>query len=329
MTRQRHHTRRARVSVVAGVATVALGMAGLVSGCGSSNTGSFASQPTASNTSVSLLQQPWDDLDAENMIAKQLLGKLGYQAHIKKLSVAVGAKSLETGKIDGYLGNWWPSQKPDFGDIIASGKVKVLGDLATGTQYAPAIPGKFAKKLNIDSLAQLDKHGAAFGYKIYGIESGTPGDKTIKKMISHNDYGLGNWKLVPSSTPAMLSQAKRAVKRNQPIVFLGWSPHWMVSQFHLVFLKDPKGVWGQAGRIRTVVNANFAKKNPNVTKFLGNMKFSVSEAGQFYVLHDKKHQSYQQIAGDWIKANPQKVKKFLDGVKSAKGKPAGSVVFGS
>jgi glycine betaine/proline transport system substrate-binding protein len=329
MTTQRRHGLRARLPLIAGSVAVALAVTGLTSGCGTSGAGSFASQSKGGNTSVSLLQQPWDDLDAENMIAKQLLGKLGYQVHIKKLSVAVGAKSLETGKIDGYLGNWWPSQKPDLGKIISSGKVKVLGNLATGTQYAPAIPGKFAKKLHIDSLAQLDKHGAAFGHKIYGIESGTPGDKTIKKMIHNNDYGLGDWKLVPSSTPAMLSQAKRAVKRDQPIVFLGWSPHWMVSQFHLAFLKDPKGVWGQAGRIRTVVNTDFSKKNPNVTKFLGNLTFSVAEAGQFYVLHDKQHQSYSKIARDWIKAHPQKVTKFVDGVKSVKGKPATSVVSGS
>jgi glycine betaine/proline transport system substrate-binding protein len=316
----------------AAVAVLAAAVAATLGGCGAANSGNgngFAAQPKAGATTVTLLDQPWDDLETENVISKQLLGKLGYQVQIESLAVDVGAQSMQTGKIDGYLGNWWPSQKPTFGKIINSGQVKVLGTLLSGTQYAPAIPGEDAKKMHIDSLAQLAAHGAAFGHKIYGIEAGTPGNATVQKMIDDNDYGLGSWKLVPSSTPAMLSQVQRSVSQHQPIVFLGWSPHWMTVQFHTVFLKDPKGVWGGAGEIRTLVNAQFAKQSPNVTRFLGNLHFTTAEAGQFYYQHDKQGKSYGDIARAWIKANPDAVRSFLAGVKSTSGKPAASVVLGS
>lgn len=309
----------------------ALALAGLTlaSGCGSGGNGSFASTTKTGATSVSLLSEPWDDLETENVIAQQLLDKLGYQVSVDSLAVDVGAKSMETGKIDGYLGNWWPSQKSTFGSVINSGKVKLLGTLLTGTEYAPAVPGVFASKYHISSLADLAKYGDQFDHKIYGIEPGTPGNATIEKMIKANDYGLGGWTMVPSSTPAMLAQVQRSIGENKPIVFLGWSPHWMTGQYHTVFLKDPKGVWGGGGEIRTLVNSDFATKSPNVTTFLGNLKFNTVQAGQFYYQHDKLHQSYDAIATAWIAKNPATVKKFLDGVTSTSGKSAESVVFGS
>lgn len=300
-----------------------------VAGCGSTQTSGFAQTQAKGSNTVTLLDEPWDDLRAENVIAKQLLGKIGYTANIDSVAVDVGAKSMQAGKIDAFLGNWWPSQKPTFGSMINSGQIKVVGTLLTGTEYAPAVPGVFATKYHINSLADLAAHGAAFGHQIYGIEPGTPGNATVQKMIDHNDYGLGNWKLVQSSTPAMLTQVERAIKANQPIAFLAWSPHWMTLQFHTVFLKDPKHVWGGAGEIRTIVTKKFAQSSPNVTRMLSQMKFTTSEASAFYLQHDKQGKGYGEIARSWIKSHPDAVKAFLAGVKAANGKPAQSVVFGS
>jgi glycine betaine/proline transport system substrate-binding protein len=303
----------------------------LLAACSSGSSGSngFAqAQSQGSARSVVLLDEPWDDLEAENVIAKQLLTKLGYGATIDDLAVDVGAKSMENGQVDAFLGNWWPSQKPTFGTMISQGQVKVLGTLLTGTQYAPAVPGETAQKYHISSLADLAKHGAAFGYKIYGIEPGTPGNQTLLKMISNNDYGLGKWQVVQSSTPAMLAQVERAVTQHQPIAFLGWSPHWMVPQFHTVFLADPLHAWGGAGEIRTVVSASFTRQSPQITRFLANLKFTTDQAGEFYLQHDKQGMSYTAIASAWIEANPGQVRQFLAGVRAENGKPAQTVVSG-
>jgi glycine betaine/proline transport system substrate-binding protein len=324
---------RIRKAVTAKIMTVGtcLALLPLMAACSSGSTGSngFAQTQSKGNArSVVLLNEPWDDLEAENVIAQQLLSKLGYSASIDDLAVDVGAKSMEDGQVDAFLGNWWPSQEPTFGTMISQGKVKVLGTLLTGTQYAPAIPGATAQKYHISSLADLAKHGAAFGYKIYGIEPGTPGNATLLKMISNNDYGLGKWQVVQSSTPAMLAQVERAVSQHQAIVFLGWSPHWMVPQFHTVFLADPLHAWGGAGEIRTMVSASFASQSPQITRFLTNLKFTTDQAGEFYLEHDKQGMSYAAIASAWIKANPGQVRQFLAGVLAADGKPAQTVVSG-
>lgn len=311
--------RSSRLTVLALAATLAL--AGCASG---SQDDDFASGSSGGGQdSVVFAEQPWVDLQVENEIAVQILDKLGYHASVKhNLSVENTAAAMSSGDIDAYLGDWWPSQKPTFGDLIDAGKVDVLSTMVTGTQYAPAVPGDVAEKLDVHSLADLDKHADAFGHKIYGIEAGSPGNETIQKAIDADAYGLGDWELVASGTPAMLAQVEKAEKAGQPIVFLAWSPHWMTVQFKTVFLDDPQKVWGGAGEIRTLVRKGFADDNPDIAKFIANLRFTTDEAGQFYYDHDKAGKDIADIASAWISDNPDKVKQFLDGVKDADGKPA-------
>lgn len=307
---------------------LALGLALAIAAAACANrAGDDGFAESGGSDSVVLLDQPWVDLQVQNVIAQRLLERLGYSAEIQSVSVELGAKSMQSGEIDAFLGNWWPSQKPTFGQMIDQGEVDVLGTLLTGTRYAPAVPGETAQRLKISSLADLDAHAAAFGRTIYGIEPGTPGNATVQAMIDNNDYGLGDWRLVESSTPAMLTQVQRSVKSGKPIVFLGWSPHWMTVQFDPVFLQDPEGVWGGAGKIRTVVRGGFADEAPDIARFLSNLTFTRAEASRFYYDHDKRGQSLGRIADSWIQENPAKVRTFLDGVTSADGKPAASVVF--
>lgn len=307
----------------------AVALTAMAAGCASdsdaaSSGGGFADDSSGGGSgSVVFAEQPWVDLQVENEIAVQVLSKLGYDASIKKnLSVENAASALGTGDIDAYLGNWWPSQEPTFGDLIDSGKVDVVSTMVTGTEYAPAVPGDVAKKLGISSLADLDAHGDEFDHKIYGIEAGSPGNETIQKAIDDDAYGLGDWELVASGTPAMLAQVEKSEKDGDPIVFLAWSPHWMTVQFDTVFLDDPKHVWGGAGEIRTLTRAGFADDNPDIAAFIKNLKFTTDEAGQFYYEHDKKGEDLADIASAWIQDNPDEVASFLQGVDDADGKPA-------
>jgi glycine betaine/proline transport system substrate-binding protein len=323
---------RSRLLRLSLTAVSLIALAGTAACSSAAQKGDFASSDdggddSSAGTSVTLIEQPWDDLQVENEISKQLLTKLGYSVKIDGVSVELGAQALSTGDADAYLGNWWPSQKPTYGSLIDAGKVDVASTLMNGTEYAPAVPGDTAQRLGIKSLADLSKNAAAFGRKIYGIEAGSPGNETIQKAIDSNAYGLHGWTLVASGTPAMLAQVEKFDAAGKPIVFLGWSPHWMTVQFKTVFLEDPLKVWGGAGQIRTVTRQGFAKSAPSIDAFLANLTFTTDEAGQFYFDHDKKKMGLSAIASTWIAANPAKVKSFLAGVKSADGKPAESVIF--
>jgi glycine betaine/proline transport system substrate-binding protein len=308
---------------LAAVVALSAVLAGCASDSDSSDDGFAEGSSGGGSGSVVFAEQPWVDLQVENEIAAQLLDQLGYDASIKKnLSVENAASAIGSGDIDAYLGNWWPSQEPTFGQLIDDGDVDVVSTMVTGTEYAPAVPGDVAEKLGISSLADLDQYADQFDHKIYGIEAGSPGNETIQKAIDADAYGLGDWELVASGTPAMLAQVEKSEKDGTPIVFLAWSPHWMTVQFKTVFLDDPDGVWGGAGEIRTVVRKGFESDNPDIATFIGNLSFTTDEAGEFYYAHDKEGQELPDIASAWIQDNPDQVATFLDGVKDADGEPA-------
>jgi glycine betaine/proline transport system substrate-binding protein len=302
--------------------------AALLTACGQGDDDGFAAAEGGGDRTVRLVQQPWADLIVENEIAKQVLDKLGYKTSVKDLSVPLGAQALSSGQADGYLANWWPSQKSAFEKPLREAQVEVAGTLMTGTQYAPAVPTSMATELGIRSLADLDRHGDKFGREIIGIEPGTPGNKTIADAIKDDAYGLGDWKLVQSSTEAMLAEVTRRVDRDQPVVFLAWSPHWMTVEWELTFLEDPENVWPGAGEIRVLVRKGLKKDDPNLYRFLSQIRVDTETAGAWIYTHDKEKKSPEEIARDWIKDNPDVLRTWLDGVVSVDGKPAAEVVAG-
>jgi len=307
---------------------VALALAAALAGCGDSGDTAFGENGGDGAKAVRLVQQPWEDLIVENQIVSDVLTKLGYSPSVQEVAVPLGAQALSTGKADAYLGNWWPSQESVFGELIDAGSVEVTGTLLTGTQYAPGIPGDQAAKLGVTSLADLDAHAGEFKREILGIEPGTPGNEAILDAIKKDAYGLGDWKLVQSSTEAMLAEVTRRVAKNQPVVFLAWKPHWMVVKWQVKFLEDPQKVWPGAGEIRVLTRKGLAADDPNLTKFLSQITVDATTASRWIDAFGNEKKPAKDIASEWLAANEATVTKWLDGVKTADGKDGVAAVVG-
>ena len=322
VTTSGHDRRRLVVAVLA--ATVAV--ASLVACSSNAGSAGFDDPNSTSRQEVRLVQQPWEDLVVENQVTSDILGALGYQVQVKELSVPLGAQALAQNQADVYLGNWWPSQKPTFQKYLDANKVEQVGTILSGTQYAPVIPAYVAKKYGIRSLADLDKRADLFDHKFLGIEPGTPGNQFILDAIKKDAYGLGDWTLVQSSTAGMLAEVTRAASRDKPVVFLGWSPHWMNVEWGLVYLDDPDHVWPGAGEIRVLVREGLGKDDANLTKFFSQMKVESETASGWINDLGKKKQPTKDVAAAWISANMDTVEQWLDGVESLDGKPAAAIV---
>ncbi|WP_189080543.1 ABC transporter substrate-binding protein [Mangrovihabitans endophyticus] len=312
----------------AATAAATLLVGGALAGCSNDSGDDFAGSSGGDHT-ARFVQQPWADLVVETQIAMQILDKLGYQTSTNEVSVPLAAQAISDDQADAYLGNWWPSQKDTFQPVLDKGKAEVVGTLLTGTEYAPAVPGYVTDELGVKSLADLDKYADKFGKEILGIEPGSPGNATIQKAIDKDAYGLGDWKLTASSTEAMLAEVERRAAKKQPVVFLGWSPHWMTLEWNLTFLDDPEHVWAGAGEIRTLARAGLDTDDPNLKKFLSNIKVDTKTASEFINQVDKEGKKAEDIASAWIKANPDTVKEWLNGVTTSDGDPAADAVLKS
>jgi glycine betaine/proline transport system substrate-binding protein len=298
----------------------------LVSGCSGAEPTGFGGSSGGENA-VRFVQQPWADLVVETEIAMQVLNKLGYTATTQEVAVPLAAEALATGRADAYLGNWWPSQQAVFTAHLDSGAVKVAGTVLEGTEYAPAVPGYVTEQLGVRSLADLDQHADAFERKIYGIEPGAPGNETISQAIAQDAYGLGDWELVASSTEAMLAEVSRRAAAGEAIVFLGWSPHWMTSEFSLHFLDDPQSVWPGAGQVRSLIRSELETADPNLVRFISQISVDTATASDFIRAVDKDGKPAETVAQEWMQAHPDRIEAWLQGVTSVNGEPAAQVVL--
>ena len=102
----------------------------------------------------------------------------------------------------------------------------------------------------------------------------------LATMIEADEFGLGDWKLVESSEQAMLVQVGRAVKRDQFVVFLGWTPHPMNVQFDMQYLKGGEKFFGSTGSVNTLARKGFVAECPNVGALLKNLKFDLAMEGE-------------------------------------------------
>ena len=151
-----------------------------------------------------------------------------------------------------------------------------------GAKYTLAVP-TYAAEAGLKSFADIAKFKDQLGGKIFGIEPGNDGNLLIDGMIKSNQFGLGEFKMVESSEAGMLVQLQRAVKKNEPAVFLGWAPHPMNTQFDITYLEGGDDVFGPdfgAAKVYTVVPPDYEARCANVGKLLNNLQFTVEIESQ-------------------------------------------------
>jgi glycine betaine/proline transport system substrate-binding protein len=172
--------------------------------------------------------------------------------------------------------------------------------------------------MGIDSLEDLKGKAGEFDGKITGIES-SAGMMGLLKTKVLKEYGLDKeYKVVDSSTPAMLAELKRAYAQKDPIVVTLWSPHWAYNDYDLKKLKDPEGAWGSGDGIHTVGRKDLAADDPVVARWLKDFKLDEKQLTGLEAEINKAGQGRQQDAvRTWLKQNPGLVDKLAPVQKTA------------
>ncbi|KGE01155.1 MULTISPECIES: choline ABC transporter substrate-binding protein [Rhizobium/Agrobacterium group] len=285
-------------------------------------TGASAAEPEACGT-VRFSDVGWTDITATTATASVLLKALGYETDVKVLSVPVTYSSLKNKDIDVFLGNWMPTQEADVRPYLNDKSVESFGPNLTGAKYTLATNAKGAE-LGIKDFKDIAKQKDALEGKIYGIEPGNDGNRLILDMVESNTFELKGFEVVESSEQGMLAQVARADKAGQPVVFLGWEPHPMNSNFKLTYLSGGDDIFGPnfgGAEVFTNVRAGFAEECPNVGAFIKNLKFSLAMENEIMggILNDGDEP--EDAATKWLKANGAAIEPWLAGVTTKDGKP--------
>ena len=267
----------------------------------------------------------WTDIQVTTATAQNLLEALGYAPEVKTLSVPVTYASLKNKDIDVFLGNWMPSMTADIKPYTDDKSVETIGVNLSDAGYGLVVP-QYVADGGVKSLKDLGAHKDKFGGKIYGIEAGNDGNRIISSMIAKPENNLQGFELVESSEAGMLTQAEKAMKKNEWIVFLGWTPHPVMGEMKIAYLDGMGDSGFGAATVSTNVRAGYEKECPNVGKFLSNLKFNLAMEGAMMGPVLKDGADPKATALTWLKANPAAATPWLEGVTTVDGGDAKAAV---
>ncbi|MBV6685617.1 glycine/betaine ABC transporter [Bacillus sp. JRC01] len=190
------------------------------------------------------------------------------------------------------------------------------------------------KKIRIAGLASIlalsvglaacgndSKEGKTIGdevdYKITGIEPGAGIMTATNKALEEYD-NLKDYKLVESSSAAMAAELDKAIKNEDPIIVTGWTPHWMFAKYDLKYLKDPKGVYGDAEKIETFARKGLKEDQPSAYTVLDQFSWTNDDIGKVMV-DIQEGTDPAEAADKWVKDNKDKVDEWTKGADKVSG----------
>lgn len=267
----------------------------------------------------------WTDIQVTTGVTQVILEALGYTPEVKTLSVPVTYASMKNKDIDVFLGNWMPSMTADIKAYTDDKSVETIGTNLEGAGYGLVVP-QYVADAGVKSLADLGPNKDKFGGKIYGIEAGNDGNRIIGEMIAKAENKLEGYTLVESSEAGMLTEAEKAIKNNEWIAFLGWTPHPIMGDMKLAYLDGMGDSGFGAATVLTNVRAGYTAECPNVGKLLGNLKFDLAMEGAMMAPVLKDGADPKETAKAWLKANPDAAKPWLAGVTTYDGGDAGAAL---
>ncbi len=271
------------------------------------------------NETVKFGTVDWPEAIAKTNVASTIVDALGYETEIQELGVPTVFQGLETGDLDVFVEAWFPTMQTNFDAVDNVESVTTNLDDAT---FSVAVNQEAcdAGVRSHEDLAQFaDRFENSGTPTVYGLEPGNDGNQVVLDMIDNNQYDLGDWEIVESSTNGMLSEVDRRVGDGEWVAWTGWEPHWMNNRYDMCLLEDPEEAWGGPSHVETLVNEEFTEKFPDLYPFFEQMTVSQDIQRDLIDRIDNSGEEPQQVALDWLRENPQATDRWLEGITATDG----------
>lgn len=262
-------------------------------------------------STIRLADIGWTDNAANNALATVVANGLGYKVQKTTVSAPIAMTGLKGGQLDAFLDYWSPALDATVEPFRSSVSIGDEPNMR-GAKYTLAVP-QYLYDAGLHDFSDLERFRDKLSGKIYGIEPGSGGNKSVSKMIDQNLFNVGNFKLVESSEAAMLVQVRRAVQAKEPIVFLAWSPHPMNLDVKLQYLSGGDKVFGPdygAAKVYTAMSKQFVGTCPNAAKLVSQLRFTPDmESAIMAQIMAKKDptdsakaylQNHQELLSPWL-----------------------------
>lgn len=267
-------------------------------------TGNSSSDATSENGgNINLSYVEWDTEVASTNVLSLVLEDQGYNVTQTPLDNAVNWEAVASGESDATLSAWLPvTQRAQYDQF--KDQVDELGPHTEGANLGLAVP----EYMDVDSIEDLDDQVP--DQEIIGIDPGAGVVTAAEDTVDTYD-NLSDWQVTASSSGAMTSQLGSAIQNESPIVFTGWSPHWMFQRYDLKYLDDPEGTMGEEEHIDALAREGLEDDMPEAYQIIDNFNWD-QEDMETVMLDIEEGADPEDAAQDWIDNNQDKVNEWIE-----------------
>jgi len=264
------------------------------------NNTDFSERP--SGEPIQLVHLAWDTEAASSNVLGLVLEEAGFNVNLVSVDGPVMYESIATGRSDLMTSAWLPNT---HGALYEENEESVvnLGVNLPGAETSLVVPSY----MDIESIDELDDEA---DQTIIGIEPGAGMTALTAEVVDTYD-NLSDWELEASSTGAMLGLLGDAVRNQEEIVVVGWSPHWKFHEYDLTMLEDPQEVYGGTENIYTMTREGFAEDYPAAAQIAENFSWEVEDMETVtYAMENGADD--RTAAQNWIDNNREIVDAWLE-----------------
>jgi glycine betaine/proline transport system substrate-binding protein len=256
----------------------------------------------------------WLESVAVSALTKVLLERdLGYEAvTMESLELGLLFQSVADGELDAFQDLWMPITHKSYWEKVKNDVVRLDPWYKGEVNLGLAVPN-YAEA---QSIPDLERYRSEFGGRIVGIEPGA-GEMSLVENEVIPGYNL-NYDLVPSSTPAMLAELRKAINDKESIVVTAWKPHPMFIDYPIRYLEDPKGLMGGEETISTITREGLEEDLPDAFALLDAVTLNEEQLLTLEVaIREGGEDTPEKGAKAWLKNNRSVVQPWIDAAKEA------------
>lgn len=302
-------------------------------------TNAIALDMGASDKTIKLAINEWTGQHLTTRVAGAVLERAGYSVEFVTAGYTPQFIAIGDGDLHATLEIWTSNLPGQYADIVASGKIKDIGDLGLNAregvlypvhmkEMCPGLPDWNALNECAAKFATVDTlpKGRLLDYP---ADWGSPGKDRLEAM------GM-NFAAVPAgSEGALVTELEASIKKKSPLLMTFWQPHWALSEYETEWVALPAGEtacyedasWGvnpdatgdcdfSPTRIFKVVWSGFDSTWPMAGEILKNYSMDANDQQLMMAAVDSRGEDINKVVGEWMAANSAAVDSMIAAAKA-------------
>lgn len=238
-----------------------------------------------------------------NLAAELLESELGYEVNTKMTDIESVFRELSNGDSDVFVDAWLPQTHGGYMNTYGA-NLEDLGVNIDQVRTGLMVP----EYVEVSTMSELEGEFDT----IIGISSGAGIMNATRNAIEAYDLSIN---LQEGSEELMTSQLIDAVKRQEPIVVTGWTPHWIDNRYDLKFLEDPQNVYGESEKIHTIARENFTTEYSRASLFFERFSLTEAQLGDLMDEVETFPDNERRAVRNWIEENEFVVNRWIRGLE--------------